>query len=97
MAFDAECGVTGWTLHDIRRTFGTGLARLKVPPHIVERLLNHKLGSIGNQTDSVVSAVAEIYNRHLYMDEMREALVKWEAFLASLIEPRNMTSEPLAA
>jgi integrase len=59
-AFDKKCGVTGWTLHDIRRTFGTGLARLKAPPHIVERLLNHKLGSISNRTDGVVSAVAEI-------------------------------------
>jgi integrase len=97
VAFDAACGVTAWTLHDIRRTFGTGLARLKVPPHIVERLLNHKLGSIGNQTDGVVSAVAEIYNRHLYLDEMRDAVVKWEALLVSLLEPHKIASEPLAA
>jgi len=25
-------------LHDLRRTFATNLAALKVPPHIVERL-----------------------------------------------------------
>jgi integrase len=83
--FDTLCGVSNWTLHDIRRTFGTGLARLKVPPHIVERLLNHKLGSIVNQTDGIVSAVAEVYNRHLYLEEMREAIAKWEAFLGSLL------------
>jgi integrase len=83
--FDTRCGVSNWTLHDIRRTFGTGLARLKVPPHVVERILNHKLGSIGNQTDGIVSAVAEVYNRHLYLEEMREAVGKWEAFLGSLL------------
>jgi hypothetical protein len=33
---------------DCRRTFGTKLAELKVPPHIVERLLNHKLGTLSN-------------------------------------------------
>jgi hypothetical protein len=59
------------TLHDICRTFGTRLARLKVPYMFVERMLNHKLGSIGNQPDGAVSAVAEVYNRHLYLEEMR--------------------------
>jgi integrase len=97
VAFDIACGITGWTLHDIRRTFGTGLARLKVQPHIVERLLNHKLGSIGNQADGVVTAVAEIYNRHLYMEEMREAIAKWEAFLASLLATQHTTSAARAA
>src|SRR6266567_2811648 len=31
-AFDKLCGVTDWTLHDLRRTL-TNLAALKVPPH----------------------------------------------------------------
>ncbi len=48
-AFDKLCGVTDWTLHDLRRTL-TNLAALKVPPHVVERLLNHKFGSLQNQT-----------------------------------------------
>jgi len=85
-AFDKRCGVTKWTLHDLRRTFGTGLAALKVPPHIVERLINHKFGAIQNQTDGIVSAVAEVYNRHLYMDEMREAITTWEARLSQLLK-----------
>jgi integrase len=29
-AFDRDCGVTGWTLHDLRRTFATNLQRLGV-------------------------------------------------------------------
>jgi hypothetical protein len=70
----------------LRRTFGTDLAALKVPPHIVERLINHKFGAIQNQTDGIVSAVAEVYNRHLYMVEMREAIGVWEARFVRLLE-----------
>jgi integrase len=82
-----------WVLHDLRRTFGTSLARLKVPPHVVERLLNHKLGSITNQTNGMVSAVAEVYNRHHYMPEMREAATTWESHLASIISQNNALSK----
>jgi integrase len=84
-------GVAHWTLHDLRRTFATGLARLKVPPHIVERLLNHKLGSIANQADGGISAVAEIYNRATYMPEMREAVETWEKHVAALVQAANAT------
>ena len=82
-------GVTGWTLHDLRRTFATRLAEMKVAPHVVERLLNHKLGSIGNKTDGMVSAVAEVYNRAAYSIEMREAIGLWEKQLAALIAGSN--------
>ena len=68
--------VEPWTLHDLRRTFATNLAALGVPPHVVEKLLNHATGTI--------SGVAAIYNRYKFMDEMREAIVKWEHRLAQL-------------
>jgi integrase len=84
-AFQATCGVFNWTLHDLRRTFATHIAALKVPPHIVERLINHKFGAIQNQTDSIVSAVAAVYNRHAYLDEMRSAIDIWENYLAKLV------------
>jgi integrase len=78
-------GVPAWTLHDLRRTFGTKLAEMDVPPHIVERLLNHSMGAIGNQADSIVSAVAEVYNLAKYLPKMRDAIEnKWEPFLQNL-------------
>jgi hypothetical protein len=83
--FDKLCAIEGWQLLDCRRTFGTKLAELKVPPHIVERLLNHKLGTLSNQTSGAVTAVAEVYNRYLYLDEMRDAVAAWEARLVSLL------------
>jgi integrase len=82
-----------WVLHDLRRTFGTKLAERKVPPHVVERLLNHKFGSITNQTNGMVSAVAEVYNRHHYMPEMREAVQTWETHLASIIVQNKALSK----
>jgi integrase len=73
---DALCGVSGWTLHDLRRTFSTNMAALGVPIHVTEKLLNHVSGSI--------SGVAAIYNRHSYLPEMRDAVAKWEAYLSAL-------------
>lgn len=85
--FDGTCPIAPWQLRDLRRTFATKLAALRVPPHIIERLLNHKLGTI--QTGGEISAVAAVYNRHLYLDEMREAIALWEKHLGSLLIQNN--------
>jgi integrase len=66
-----------WVLHDLRRTFSTGVAKLRVPPHIKEMLLAHA---------SAKNPVEAIYDRYSYADEMREALEKWERHLAVLLE-----------
>lgn len=44
-----------WTIHDLRRTAASGMARLKVPPHVVEKILNHTSGTF--------SSVAGVYIR----------------------------------
>jgi integrase len=73
VALDELSGVSGWTLHDCRRTFATRLAELSVAPHVIERLLNHITGT--------VSGVAAVYNRATYMAEMRAAIELWERYL----------------
>jgi integrase len=78
--------IAPWQLLDCRRTFGTKLAELKVPPHIVERLLNHKLGTLSNQTSGAITAVAEVYNRYRYLDEMRTAITAWEKRFAEILK-----------
>jgi integrase len=83
--FDAACGVAGWTLHDLRRTFATRIAELGVLPHVVERLLNHRLGAISNQTQSIVTELAEIYNLATFLPQMREAIQVWENKLTALL------------
>ena len=90
-------GCAHWTLHDLRRTFATKLAELRVAPHVIERVLNHKFGSISNRTQGVISAVAEVYNRWAYLPEMREAVEKWEGYLISLLERPEAQSPPARA
>lgn len=71
---DAFAGITGWVVHDLRRTAATGMARLGVAPHVVERILNHTSGTLGG--------VAGVYNRFGYLPEMRDALERWASFVA---------------
>jgi integrase len=66
-------GIEPFTLHDLRRTMRTGLAQLKVEPHVAERVLNH-----------VQPGVAGVYDRYDYLPEKREALEKWEVHLKTL-------------
>ena len=78
---DAASGVTNWTLHDLRRTFATGLATLGVAPHVIERLLNHITGSL--------SPIALRYNKAKYDAEMRAALDLWERHLAAILAKQS--------
>jgi integrase len=74
---DSLSGITGWRVHDLRRTVASGMARIGVAPHVVEKVLNHASGQI--------SGVAAIYNRHGYTDEKRGALGAWAKNLQNLI------------
>jgi integrase len=75
---DKLSGVTGWTLHDLRRTTATFLGKLDTPPHVIERVLNHVSGSF--------AGVAGVYNRHPYLDEMQKALQAWGSYLVDLVD-----------
>jgi integrase len=55
-----------WTLHDLRRTAATHMARLGVDEIVVERVLGHRIGG-----------VKAVYNRYRYIDEKRAALALW--------------------
>jgi integrase len=81
--------VAPYTLQDLRRTAATNWAKLGVAPHVVERLLNHTFGSLTNQTDGGVSPIAEVYNRHAYLPEMRAAISLWERRLATILQLPN--------
>jgi integrase len=78
-ALDKKSGVSGWTLHDLRRTFATKLAQLGIAPHVIERILNHVTGTL--------SPIALIYNRATYLEEMRAAMGLYEQHLTGLLVP----------
>jgi integrase len=69
----SNAGPWGWRIHDIRRTVASGMARLGVEPHVVEKVLNHRAG--------IISGVAAIYNRYAYEREKRAALDRWGSFI----------------
>lgn len=60
------CPMEPWTVHDIRRSVATHMARLGIPQEHIERVLGH-----------VVPGVAGTYNRYSYMEEKRAALEMW--------------------
>ncbi len=55
-----------WTPHDLRRTISTQLNELGALPHVVEKILNHKM-----------QGVMAVYNKAEYLDEKKEALLLW--------------------
>jgi integrase len=69
-----------WILHDLRRTATTGMAALKIPPHVVDRILNHTSGTI--------RGVAAVYNRHQYGEERRDALAAWGRSIEAIVSGR---------
>jgi integrase len=75
---DQLSGVTGWRLHDLRRTCVSGMARLGVAPHVADKILNHQSGTI--------SGVAAVYQRHEFLAERRAALDLWGAHVAGLLK-----------
>jgi len=70
-----------WRIHDIRRTVATGMAKLGVAPHVVQKVQNHSTGAI--------SGIAAIYNRYEYADEKREALDQWAAQIQKILTDKS--------
>jgi integrase len=62
-ALDKTSGVTGWRIHDLRRTSRSLLSRAGVRPDIAEKVLGHAAGNIES-----------IYDRHSYSEEKAAAL-----------------------
>jgi integrase len=73
---DEVSGVTGWTIHDIRRTVATGLQRLGVQLPVTEAVLGHTSGSRGG--------IVGVYQRHDYAQEKAAALEAWGAHVIRL-------------
>lgn len=79
-----ELGLAPWTLHDLRRTVRTGLARLGVSDAVAERILAHA------PRDHLLA----VYDRSDRLAEMREALERWTRHVTGLV--RAETAEIVA-
>jgi integrase len=80
--------ITAWRLHDLRRTFASGLAALGVPLPVTEKLLNHVSGSFGG--------IVDVYQQYNFDTEKTEALARWAAHLQGLLsdKPSNVAKLP---
>ncbi|MCC5977016.1 MAG: integrase arm-type DNA-binding domain-containing protein [Salinarimonas sp.] len=65
-----------WTLHDLRRTAASGMARIGINLPVIEKVLNHVSGSFGG--------IVSVYQRHEFRDEMERALDAWASFIGTL-------------
>jgi integrase len=82
-------GAEHWRIHDLRRTATTGMARLGIPPHVADRVLNHRSGTL--------SQVALVYNRFEYLPERKAALEAWGRFVEQLVRPETSNVVALAS
>jgi integrase len=76
--FDKTCGVSGWRLHDLRRTARSLMSRAGVPNDHAEHCLGH-----------VVSGVRGVYDRHSYFGEMAKAYESLAALILRIVEPQE--------
>lgn len=70
---DEEAEQSAWRIHDLRRTAASGMAALRVQPHVIEAVLNH-----------TVSKLQRTYQVYLYADEKREALQQWADHVSAI-------------
>jgi integrase len=75
--FDSACGVTGWTIHDLRRTARSLMSRAGVDADIAERCLGH-----------VIAGVRGTYDRHGYRDEKARAFEVLAAQIERIVNPQ---------
>jgi hypothetical protein len=60
------------------------MARLGVPPHVADKILNHQGGTI--------SGVAAVYQRHEFLPQRKDALDLWGAHISALLRTAGRLS-----
>ena len=74
LRLDAACGVSGWRLHDLRRSARSLLSRAAVMPDIAERCLGH-----------TIPGIRGVYDRHPYLVEMKDAFERLAAQIDCIV------------
>jgi site-specific recombinase XerD len=82
--FDKLCGVTGWRLHDLRRTSRSLLSRAGVSADHAERCLGH-----------IIGGVRGVYDRHEFRAEKKRAFEVLAAEIERIVEPPQGNVVPM--
>ncbi|MCK1302950.1 integrase arm-type DNA-binding domain-containing protein [Bradyrhizobium sp. 24] len=81
---DPDATIEPWTLHDLRRTFYSGLQALGFSIEVAEACVNHSSGSI--------RGVAKVYARHKYLREKTQAFTAWARYVDDLVNGRTASN-----
>lgn len=73
-----------WTLHDLRRTSRSLMARAGVRPEVGERVMGH-----------AIQGVEGVYDRHSYRDEKADALRRLAGLLETILNPQAENVVPI--
>jgi integrase len=74
---DKASGITGWTIHDLRRTSRSLLSRAGISADVAEMCLGH-----------VLTGVRKTYDRHSFHVEKKHAFEALASLISSIIDPR---------
>ena len=75
-ALDAKAKIEPWTIHDLRRTARSLMARAGVRSDVAERVMGH-----------AIAGVEGVYDRHSYNDEKGEALARLASQIEAILNP----------
>jgi integrase len=78
---DKASGVTGWVLHDLRRSAASRMQGLGIPNHIVQAVLNHAVPGVGG-----------VYLQDELEKQKAEALATWAVALAKIVRPMTLVA-----
>ena len=81
---DEKAKIAPWTIHDLRRTSRSLMARAGVPSTSAERIMGHTL-----------TGVEGIYDRHTYEQEKADALAKLAGLIAMILDPPSENVVPM--
>jgi integrase len=78
LRLDRLSGVTGWRLHDLRRTARSLMSRAGVLNDHAERVMGH-----------AIAGVEGVYDRHSYAQEKADALARLANLIDGIVRPRD--------
>jgi integrase len=86
LVVDRSVKIAPWTIHDLRRTSRSLLARAGVRPDVAERVMGH-----------AIQGVEGVYDRHAYTAEKADALRRLANLIKTIVEPPVGNVVPLVA
>jgi hypothetical protein len=84
-AATGAAGMAPWSLHDLRRSYRSGMGALGVPHHVAELCIGQVIGD----------DLTRVYDRSDYWRERVEAAERWARHVMGLVEGRPATVTPL--